>query len=296
MAGVDILAFALMPNHFHLLVRVPDRASAEPEITDRVLLDRLAAVYSGAAVAHFREALHRLSLERDPSAYEALRRRFLDRMHDLSTFVKEVKARFTMDYNRTNGRSGPLWEDRFRSVLLQGDDPALLLVIKAYIDLNPVRAGMVADPKDYRYCSYAAAVAGSLPEIAAIGRVVGLGTESAEQRREVLAQYRMLLFCQALPSSGSVHGGVKRRDGIPVDRIRQVMESGGHLPPLELLRCRIRYLTDSLALGSHGYLESLFPGRSRAPRKIGLGDLEVLRDLRGPAVFLAESSRPAGSS
>ncbi len=296
MAGIEVISFAVMPNHFHLLARVPDRESAERAVTDRILLERLGAVYSESTVRKVREALDRLGRAPESTAYLALRRRFLDRMHDLSTFVKEVKARFTMEYNKANDRSGPLWEDRFRSVLLQSNDPSLLLVIASYIDLNPVRAGLVSDPKDYRHCSYAAALGGSRAQADAIGRLLGLDTSSRSARREVLAQYRMLLFCKALPSSGTVPGRARRRAGVPVECIRKVIDSGGHLPPMELIHCRVRYLTDSLALGSHEFLDDLFPGRPKPPRKIDLGDLEILRDLRGQAVFPGKELSARGAN
>ncbi len=284
MAGVEVLAFAIMPNHFHLLVRVPDRVRAELEVDDRVILERLSAVYSGESVERVHAKLDHLRAVGERSAYHAFRRQFLDRMHDLSVFVKEVKARFTMGYNRANNRSGPLWEDRFRSVLLQGDDPSLVLVVATYIDLNAVRAGLVADPKDYRHCSYGAALGGDRSAAEAIGRLLGLEIGAAPARREALAQYRLLLFSRALPSSGTVSGGAKRRGGVPVERVRKVFDSGGHLPALELLRCRVRYLTNGLALGSHAFLEALFPGRAKRPRKADLGDLAVLCEVRGEAV------------
>jgi hypothetical protein len=61
--------------------------------------------------------------------------------------------------DRTRCRQGTLWEERFKSVLVEGAGPALS-VMAAYIDMNPVRAGLVSDPKDYRWCGNAAAVAG----------------------------------------------------------------------------------------------------------------------------------------
>lgn len=51
-----------------------------------------------------------------------------------------------------------LWAERFKSVLVEGFGNALETVA-AYIDLNPVWAGIVEDPKDYRFCGYAEAVA-----------------------------------------------------------------------------------------------------------------------------------------
>jgi len=76
---------------------------------------------------------------------------FLDRMHDLSCFVGELKQRISQRYNLKTERKGPLWEDRFKSVLVQGS-PGVLATVAAYIDLNAVRAGIVVEPKDWRWC------------------------------------------------------------------------------------------------------------------------------------------------
>ncbi|CAN5335084.1 hypothetical protein BH23VER1_BH23VER1_30930 [soil metagenome] len=285
MAGIELLAFAVMPNHFHALVYIPERAAAESEVTDAILFDRLGAVYREEQVFKLRSELEDLRRSNMVEEIEVFRRRFLDRMHDLSVFVKEVKARFSTWYNQANGRSGPLWEDRFRSVLLEGDDPSLVLLVATYIDLNPVRAGLAEDPKDYRHCGYAGAVAGDRSRAAMIARLLEVDAKSRGELEEALAHYRMLLFGNALSSDGTLPGDGRRRGGVPVAKVRAVMESGGHLPKLELLRCRIRYLTNSLALGSYGFLEALFPGKAKLPKKADLGDLAVLRDLRGPAVF-----------
>ena len=63
----------------------------------------------------------------------------INRMFDLACFVKERKQRFTHRYNRQHKRRGTLWEEWFKSVLIEGSHHALLTVA-AYIDLNPVRA------------------------------------------------------------------------------------------------------------------------------------------------------------
>jgi hypothetical protein len=78
-------------------------------------------------------------------------------MFDLSIFIKELKGGFAQWYNRRHGRYGVLWADRFKSVLLEGGEA--LAAVAAYIELNPVRASLCADPKDYRYCGYAEALA-----------------------------------------------------------------------------------------------------------------------------------------
>ena len=78
---------------------------------------------------------------------------------DVSIFMKELKQRFSIQYNRTHGRFWTLWAERFRSVLIEGR-PLALQTVAAYIDLNPVRAHLLQDPKEYRFCGYAEAHGG----------------------------------------------------------------------------------------------------------------------------------------
>ena len=88
------------------------------------------------------------------------RKRLLARMHDVSEFMKTLKQRFTIWFNHTHDRYGTLWAERFKSTVVEGREAALR-VTAAYIDLNPVRAGIVEDPKDYRWSGYGDAVGGS---------------------------------------------------------------------------------------------------------------------------------------
>lgn len=68
--------------------------------------------------------------------------------------MKGLGQRYVQYINRTYRRSGTLWEGRFRSCLVQDD--GYLLSCYRYIEMNPVRAGMVAHPAEYRWSSYRA--------------------------------------------------------------------------------------------------------------------------------------------
>ena len=75
--------------------------------------------------------------------------------------MKTLKLRMTIGFNMAHDREGTLWEGRFHSVLLEdGVDSKLLRIVAAYIDLNPVRAGMTGHPGSYRWCGYANAKGG----------------------------------------------------------------------------------------------------------------------------------------
>ncbi len=68
--------------------------------------------------------------------------------------MKALGQRYVQYFNRTYRRSGTLWEGRFRSCLTQQE--SYLLACQRYIELNPVRAGMVEHPGEYRWSSYRA--------------------------------------------------------------------------------------------------------------------------------------------
>ena len=151
--GIQVITYCMMGNHFHLLVRIPSRADP----TDTELLQRLEAFYGKKGVL---SVLARNDLQSQGQIQASLRQSLLERMGDVSAFMKEFKQRFSRWYNRHSGRFGTLWAERFKSVLVE-DSPGAVRTVAAYIDLNPVRAGLVQDPKDYRFCGYSKALAGN---------------------------------------------------------------------------------------------------------------------------------------
>ena len=118
----------------------------------------------------------------------------------------------------------------------------------AYIDLNPVRVGLVTDPKDYRWCGYAEAVAGGALAREGISLVMkGLSKRKWEG---VLEGYRVWVF--GLAHEGRGHGG------ITPEKVEEVIRAKGKLPIPEYLRCKVRYFADGTAIGSKAFLEEVF--------------------------------------
>lgn len=77
-----------------------------------------------------------------------------DRGEAVGELMKSIGQRYVLHFNRTYSRTGTLWEGRFRSCLIQAQD--YLLACLRYIELNPVRAGMVKHPAEYPWSSYRA--------------------------------------------------------------------------------------------------------------------------------------------
>jgi len=71
----------------------------------------------------------------------------------LSLMMQSVGRSYVRAFNQAHGRTGTLWEGRYRSSLIQTE--RYLLTCMAYIDLNPVRAGMVEAPENYPWSSHA---------------------------------------------------------------------------------------------------------------------------------------------
>ena len=137
----------------------------EGGLCDEELLRRLGGLYSEVVVAGVAAELaeaRKIAIGESDGAAEArvaaIHARFTYRMHNLSEFMKGLLIRFTRWFNRTHSRTGTLWEERFKSVIVESGVAARTMA--AYIDLNPVRAGMVKDPADFRWSSYGEAVGG----------------------------------------------------------------------------------------------------------------------------------------
>ena len=288
-SGLRALAWCFMGNHFHLLLEVPDKDTALEGWTEEDFISRLEILADETStfmklneIAMFRE-------NGNDEGITAIAESVRARLFDLSAFVKELKQKFTVWFNRRHDRVGTLWEGRFKSVLLGGTDA--IRMVATYIDLNPVRAGLAEDPKDYRWCSYAAAVAGDKRARLGLGNAIGAG--KTETWCKVAGEYRRLLFGRGeeKPGGATPDGLEKRRPGFSREEIQAVWKDGGRLPLAAVLRCRVRYFTDGVVLGSEEFLEDFFekrrehfgPKRKRGARKMRRaewGKVTVLRDLR----------------
>lgn len=112
----------------------------------------------------------------------------------LAAMMKGLNQSYVRYMNKTYRRTGTLWEGRFRSCLTQEQD--YFFACHRYIELNPVRAGIVAHPADYRWSSYRANAEGDAnPLIQPHALYAGLGS-NARQRQE---SYRELFAHELRP-------------------------------------------------------------------------------------------------
>jgi len=273
-SGVEVLTYCILSNHFHVLVRVPEL----DDLSNRELMRRYQVLYpkptkyqAASAGIMFKE------LESGGADAEEIRRKLLVRMGDVSEFMKAVKQRFSVWYNRSHQRYGTLWAERFKSVLVEGKGNPLQ-TMAAYIDLNPVRAGLVEDPKDYRFCGYADAVAGDSVARSGLNRIW------ADRDSNPLRAHRLLIFGKG--SSGGQKNVISRAKAL-----RVLEKEDGVLPLAVILRCRVRYFTDGAIFGSAEFVRSYSSAwqlerKRRYPPKVNMlegaewGDLAVIQGLR----------------
>lgn len=299
--AVRISTYCLMGNHFHLLVEVPERSSIAP-LTTESLLELLPLLHDRATVKSIAARIE-LARRSGNTAWERdLLARYERRRGDLSVFLKELKQRVSLFLNRRLGRVGTLWEGRFKSVLVEGGEEALLAVA-AYIDLNPVRAGLVAAPEDYRWSGYGEAMgAGKGAKLARRG-LASIQREALEcpagpefepgSWRSVGERYRHLLHLEGRERCGDELTGRGGRRGIASETAEVVVEGRGSLSLPEVLRRKVRYFSDGAVLGSTAFVESAFgqlrergligSKRSSGARRLrgaDWGELRVLRDLQ----------------
>ncbi|MFP4204078.1 MAG: transposase [Opitutales bacterium] len=278
-SGVRLLTYCVMSNHFHVLVDVPESSP----VSDAELLRRYSVLYQNPSeYTTLSPSALKLLLERDDEEAERTRARLLARMGDLSEFMKTLKQRFSIWYNKNHDRYGTLWAERFKSVLVEGKGNALQ-TMAAYIDLNPVRAGLVSDPKDYRFCGYAEASAGRPLAQKGLAMVwadhLGRGEENPNA---------------AVRAHGELIAGKGGADGDAVSvrtaTARAMADGESFADRADALRCRVRYFTDGVVLGSAVFVAKfsahLGRGRKRPPTTYAMrgaewGDLNVGRRLRG---------------
>jgi REP element-mobilizing transposase RayT len=298
MAGIEIFTWCCMSNHFHLLVEVPNAEMGRAALDDEEILRRLGLVMKKRRLSEVRQMLELMKKQSPNHGYREYRERLLARMFDVSVFMREIKQRFAQWHNKRVKRKGPLFEDRFKSVLLE-DDEGVLLTMAAYIDLNPVRAGMVRDPKDYRWSGYGEAVAGKASRRAGLMRIYGDDSGDGRKWRRYQSWYRSVLYeageqSEASPSDEDGGARGRRRLGVSPSAAERVRRQRGQLKIAQVTRVRVRYFTESLAFGSREWVEEVFARNrekmrvkrkhgARKPGVEGLGDWRGLIDLRNRA-------------
>jgi putative transposase len=232
-AGMEVLTYCFMANHFHIFVRLDPKETEH--LDDAGLVKRFRALYGSSKCASLGLEADDLEviLKNNRESAEGIRRRLKARMGDVSVFMREVKTRFTFWYNEKHGTVGTFWAERFRSVVVEADSEAQRMVA-AYIDLNPVRAGMIEDPADYGFSGFGEACAGGSAARRGIARIEGKVVWSTKSHE----RYRARL-CSRM-------GGARRDEKMPAGSANKALG----------LLSKIRAFSEGWVVGSVEWLES----------------------------------------
>lgn len=216
----DVAAFSVMGNHYHLVVRFEAARDVDREELER----RACTMYPGAAAkAH-------IAFWSDED-WERYRRR----LFDVSELMRNVQAAFARWYNQVFDRRGHFWGDRFKSVLLGDLDAVLDCML--YIELNPVRAGLVERPEEWRASSLYLREIGRDEWLLPLSDLVVTDSE-----HQALIEYRTRIYYR---------GSVPTKEGqaaLPLEVLEQEIERG--FATSGVYRRRLAYFVEGVILGS----------------------------------------------
>jgi len=241
---VEILGFCLMGNHFHVLVKM----FPEHKFTDEDIKKRYEKFYGddGMFAAGWIPSLRK-------------------KLSSLSEFVRKIKVGFTRYYNKRHNRRGYFWGDRFKSVIVEKGET--LINCLAYIDLNPLRAGIVSRPEEYRWNSIGYHIqTGNKDDFLSLdfglkefgpGEIRSAVTSELHwagvlDTKERLERYRRYVY-----EAGALdHPGKGQARVIDNEIVEHERENDFELNRMRRFRYRTRYFTDSGVIGSKEFVSS----------------------------------------
>ncbi|WDE97964.1 hypothetical protein PQO03_19235 [Lentisphaera profundi] len=190
----QVIDYVFMDNHFHLLIKIP----ATAEMSKVELLER-----------------YRLHKQNDEINFisSIQRNDFREKIHDISFIIGNFEQRFVQWFNKEHSSWGRLFGQRFDSEMIEVSAQSdSLLRVMAYISLNPVRAGIVLDPKDFHFCGYSDRLAGGdvgkldheFFDVFCRGIEAHVTRDKQKHFREVLRAYMLGLRCYKNADSKTV--------------------------------------------------------------------------------------------
>jgi len=214
-SGVNVGAFAIMDNHFHIVLQVPIPAGTVPEEEVlrryRVLMGEKASLRLEAHIRCLRKTGNTLAADMEINKLRA-------RMHDLSQFVKTFKEEFGRRFRRKHKYPGTIWEGRFRSTLI--GETEYLRRCSAYVDMNPIRAGIVNLTEDYVWNTIGAAKHGNAFAIRCrkwLLSILGLNCGDSPRNEEVFMKRIVQVSCGKILGSVAF---VAEMLGVFADKVR----------------------------------------------------------------------------
>ena len=195
--------------------------------------------------------------------------------------TEELKQKFSLYYNNRHKRKGTFWGERFKSVIVEKGET--LINCLAYIDLNPIRAGMVERPEDYRWNSLGYHIqTGNRGDFLSLD--LGLVEFGLIDVQERLKQYRRYVY-----EAGALNNPQNGRTRvIPDDAVEHERKKKYEISRADRFRFRTRYFADSGIIGTKEFVsenyqrfKDLFMSkREKIPKRVaGLDGIYSLKRL-----------------
>jgi hypothetical protein len=172
-----------------------------------------------------------------------------EKLSSLSEFIREIKVGFARYYNKRHHRRGYFWGDRFKSVIVEKGET--LINCLAYIDLNPLRAGLVERPEEYRWNSLGYHIqTGNKDNFLSLDfGLIEFGVLNAEER---LRSYRRYVY-----EAGAINRPDKMQAKVIDDKvIAKERKQEFEISRIRRFRYRTRYFSDSGIIGSKEFVFS----------------------------------------
>ena len=232
--SIEVMSVCVMGSHWHLVCAAP----ADPPSREEVMANWRATRAPDIPEPDWE----------NPDVVAKL----AARMRDISCFVKDFEQRFTRWYNasRPRPRRGGLWAGRFQSVLLDKD--TALWDCLTYVEMNPVRAGLVKSPGDYRFSTWGRMVGGG-PHPFAANLVRHLRQYLGEQAKP-WSDARVVAELAA--NMARIAAGERGEDSEAIFAAEAEVRTGRE-PFLLTVRRRVRYWTDGALIGSELFVRDM---------------------------------------
>lgn len=272
--GVRVVTFSIIDHRIRMLIHVGDYS----DVSDRELGRRLKTYYGAELGGERLKILRQIKRKDGAKAYAKAVAKYTDRMGSLALFLKTLLQMLTQGYNNRHGTKGTIFQERFRSILIEGWGPALLSTA-AFIDLDGVRTGEVERARDYAFCGFGSASRGNKQAREGLSILFPYLDDKPKDWRSFSNQYRSLL----LPPKDNAF--VTARDVQAELRKRRPW-----LPRPVLLRCELRYFDYGTILGRPEFIETVFhenrhiftAERARMSYLMRFGNWEGMHSMRNP--------------
>jgi len=222
----EVLGFCLMGNHFHILVKmIPGEEYSDEDVKTRY------------------KRFYGKDKQPGDDQIPLLRQKW----SSLSEYVKEIKQTFSRYYNKTHGRRGFFWSERFKSVIVENGET--LVNCLAYIDLNPIRAGLVKRPEDYRWNSLGYHVQTDNKD-GFLSTDFGLKEFNVQSEKERIRLYRKYVY-----ETGAIQRSNQQQSNIIDEKIvAKERKKNFEISRTDRFVYRTRYFTDSGVIGTKEFV------------------------------------------